>query len=85
MEKYYLCNLKIQLPRAFSTGRALICRCSEKLLISCSKNGSFLECSPTTIEARVTIRPGHVSPGFRIKTTLVKSLHSGDPDVICGV
>ncbi len=39
------------MSRAFSTGCALICRCSEQLLTSCL-NHSFLECLPPTVETR---------------------------------
>jgi hypothetical protein len=62
-----------------------MCRCSEKQLTSCA-NGSFLECSPPTVEARGSIpRPGHVSPGnsgFRMEMILVKSLHASMLDVM---
>ncbi len=48
-----------------------------RILLTSWVNGSFLECStPTAVEARTS--------GL-IDMTLVKSLHSGDPDVICPV
>ncbi len=48
----YSCNTCTggAMSRAFSTGHALICRCSKQLSASCS-NGSFLECLPLTEEA----------------------------------
>ncbi len=54
------------------------CRCPEQLLISCS-NGSFLECSPPTAEARVrflarTCQFRDIQ--FRTEMTLVNFLHN---------
>ncbi len=50
-------KIKKVMLRAFSTGRALISRCSEQIVACCS-NGSFLECSSPTTEARVRFPPG---------------------------
>ncbi len=48
-------------------------------------NGSFLECSPPTAETQLGF-PAETCQSrdlqFRMEMTLVKSLHSGDPDVI---
>ncbi len=55
----------------------LICRCSEQLITSCSK-GSFLECSPPTLEARVRFLAWTCQPQdlqFRMEMTQVKSRH----------
>ncbi len=54
------------MSRAFSTGRALICRCSKKLSASCS-NGSFLECLPLTEEALVRLLAGRSVLGPLVK------------------
>jgi hypothetical protein len=63
------------MSRAFYIGRALICRCSEQLLTRCP-NGSFQECSPSSVEAQVWFPAGTCQPWMEM--TLVKSLQQDE-------
>ncbi len=53
------------------------------LIYKICPNSSLLECSPPTTEAWVRFLARRCQPRVRMEVTLVKSLHSDDPEAIC--
>ncbi len=74
-------NPELHVYSYWAKSRKLISRCSEFLLSSCS-NGSILECSPLTVEARVRF-PAGTCQYWDLWFRMVKSLlYKSSPEII---